>query len=162
MKIADVQLGTEYVLDAWRTNVLRATATAIVTRDEGTMNHPRNVRVVELTATRVTPPTSGHGRNSYKIGDTIVLPARDLTKPAKQADAEQRAREERELAEREAIEALGGALTEVGFAQRVRRYNAREVHAVFTFEEAHEFARFLTTTVTKAREFDLTEAEIQQ
>lgn len=158
MKIGDVQLGTEYTVTGYRTNVTRAKAVQIVTRP----HQGRQERAVQLVATKVA---RGYGRegslSNLAEGNTLILSARDLGTTAAIADAEAHMREERERIQREAIDALDTAFTEAGFPGLVTRYG-RAAHATFSPEEAREFAQFLTATVTKAREFDLTEAEIQQ
>jgi hypothetical protein len=157
MKIADVKLGTEYVLDDYRTNAQRGRAVEITTVNEGTEWHPRNVRLVVVELTRVSNPD--HWRHPVMVGQRATYPARKLLQEAEAYDAQQRAAQERDDAQRAAVNAVDEALTGLGFGGNTTRYG-RAVHVVLSIEEATEFASVLTTTTQRAAEFALTEAEI--
>lgn len=137
MKIGEVEPGKEYTLDAWRTNVTHARAVRIVTREEPTTRHSstkRNVRVVELVATRVSQGYGIQARQNHKVGDTLVLPAREIKTTAAEADHKAAEQEARRDAEQRAMDALAAVGLEA------RRYSASYIHIVLGLGDAYALA----------------------
>lgn len=134
MNIDTVQIGETYVLDYYRTAATRLKVDAIVTRDEGTRSHPRNVRQVQGTVVAVG---QAYGRRAPEIGATYVCPARYLGPTAAVRDAQLAERRAEQVIYDDAIKALA----KVGLSGRRQGYT---VQVQLDPEQAHQLAERLT------------------